>query len=924
MKMGKENHTEKTAIAKILAITLLLFAGCAAAGSVIIQDGQISTGNATTPLRPMHIAASQDANLRLQDTSGSGPAAYVEFFNDTTRWGYVGLGGHTDKMTIGTTVDKDLSFYTNSVSKMLLTSAGNLGIGTTSPGSKLHINGTTVAQGEGFWAVGSTATYAAGVHTTRLLTDGTDTYFKDTYLGGAAGTYGKIRFQTSDLDRLTILANGNVGIGTTSPGYPLTINNNGTSLAGTAYSSTLVANAAQTLGIHLGYDSSNGAVIASAGIAKPISFWTYASPSGPYAERIRIDATGNVGIGTTSPIGNLQIDNAISTNKNALIINQLDTAYFAQDVATAGVGLRIRPSGTPTATNAMLAVDSSTGQGNLFKVQYNGNVGIGTTNPQGKLEVAVDSGLVRLSSSGTNYNGIEFYGGGVQKGAIGYAGSASNFGAQTSAGDIAIMSKGTNLHFETGTGNSNTLMFLGANGGNVGIGTTSPGGKLSVFNDASDLIVKLQDTRTSTSGDYLTKQAFYDYNGEAAYIGARHNYYFSATPRALVFGVSGNEYMRISNSGYVGIGTTNVGNVLTLNRASTYAMEYDLAGAAKAMIGIPSNANDLATGSASGDLIIRGQGNNILFTTDSGTTTQMYLKNGGNVGIGTASPQSKLHVSSSLNGQQVLVNVSNTNTGASAFGEMRVSGDQDYLRIGTTSRAYSGWTGDSFIYASAGKKLRFGANDTEIMTLSSGKVGINTTSPETMLDIQSTAPTIRFHYPGNSGSSYIGGNANNDIVMSATSSGANIIMTTGTGKVGIGTTSPGYTLTVNGTAWVTSGTWTGSDARWKGKVVSLSPSGSLDKVLALRPVSFEWKNNTGMNFPNGTQVGFIAQEVEKIIPEVVTADNSGYKGISYEKMVPVVAGAIQEQQRQIDSQKEQIEKLKTIVCIDHPQADACK
>lgn len=139
------------------------------------------------------------------------------------------------------------------------------------------------------------------------------------------------------------------------------------------------------------------------------------------------------------------------------------------------------------------------------------------------------------------------------------------------------------------------------------------------------------------------------------------------------------------------------------------------------------------------------------------------------------------------------------------------------------------------------------------------------------------------------------------------------------GNVGIGTNSAGYTLTVNGTAWVTSGAWSGSDARWKKNVSSLSSVSSLEKIMKLNPVVYEWKIDEypELNFSTGEQLGFIAQDMEKVIPEVVTTDNNGYKGISYEKIIPVLTSAIQEQQ-------EQIEQLKKIVCIDHPLIEICK
>jgi hypothetical protein len=129
------------------------------------------------------------------------------------------------------------------------------------------------------------------------------------------------------------------------------------------------------------------------------------------------------------------------------------------------------------------------------------------------------------------------------------------------------------------------------------------------------------------------------------------------------------------------------------------------------------------------------------------------------------------------------------------------------------------------------------------------------------------------------------------------------------GNVGIGTTSPGYTLTVNGTAYVTSGSWSGSDIRWKTNITPLK--NSLNKVLSLQGVSYNWKVNEfpELKFSSAPQIGLIAQEVEKIIPEVITTNDSGYKGISYEKLVPLLIEAIKEQQKEIDDLKEQIKEI---------------
>jgi len=129
------------------------------------------------------------------------------------------------------------------------------------------------------------------------------------------------------------------------------------------------------------------------------------------------------------------------------------------------------------------------------------------------------------------------------------------------------------------------------------------------------------------------------------------------------------------------------------------------------------------------------------------------------------------------------------------------------------------------------------------------------------------------------------------------------------GKMGIGTTTPTYELTVNGTAWCSSGAWTGSDARWKRNVKDLNYK--LSDILELNPVNFELRTDEfpEMGFETGTQIGLIAQDVEKLFPELVRTDNFGYKAVSYEKLAVILLEGIKEQQKQIDELKELVKNL---------------
>ena len=62
-----------------------------------------------------------------------------------------------------------------------------------------------------------------------------------------------------------------------------------------------------------------------------------------------------------------------------------------------------------------------------------------------------------------------------------------------------------------------------------------------------------------------------------------------------------------------------------------------------------------------------------------------------------------------------------------------------------------------------------------------------------------------------------------------------------------------------------------------------------------------------MEFGDERQLGFSAQEVEKLFPEVVTTDANGYKSVDYGRLTPVLVEAIKEQQKQIDAQQLQVD-----------------
>jgi hypothetical protein len=104
----------------------------------------------------------------------------------------------------------------------------------------------------------------------------------------------------------------------------------------------------------------------------------------------------------------------------------------------------------------------------------------------------------------------------------------------------------------------------------------------------------------------------------------------------------------------------------------------------------------------------------------------------------------------------------------------------------------------------------------------------------------------------------------------------------------------------------------GSDSIIKRNIETLSP-GALQKVLNLRPISFEYKNETKALAKNNLKkIGLVAQEVEVIVPEAVSfSEIGGIKMLDYDMLIPVLIKAIQEQQSTIENLKTEITKLKS-------------
>jgi hypothetical protein len=360
-------------------------------GSLESSGGNVGIGT-TSPTQKLDVT---DGDFVVRDSAGINKVTI-------TRFGGIELKGNgTGSRTVGTPNTDALSLATNNTSRIYITSAGNVGIGNTSPGNRLRIDAaagqaTTLANSITNAAVYINSDTGNGSNNIRIGESGSGSYFLQVSNSTGTSPY------AINLNPF----GGNVGIGTTSPAGVLDVqkNNTGdqlvrfwnTNTAGTGSSVVRIANSGNNNnGSRIEFtDNQYYVATISADRSQGIIFRTSATGTDPVAinERMRITTAGNVGIGTTSPY-------------TKLVVGSRGTAAATSILAYDGIAFDFYNDGSPykrhgviisqaaDASESVLDFNTKAASGtNSTKMTIlgNGNVGIGTTSPSYKLSVNGD------------------------------------------------------------------------------------------------------------------------------------------------------------------------------------------------------------------------------------------------------------------------------------------------------------------------------------------------------------------------------------------------------------------------------------------------------------------------------------------------------------------------------------------------------
>ena len=412
---------------------------------------------------------------------------------------------------------------------------------------------------------------------------------------------------------------------------------------------------------------------------------------------------------------------------------------------------------------------------------------------------------------------------------------------------------------------------------NVGIGTTGPSANLEIFKSSGPSLL-LTAGGSGTAGFKITKG-----DSGTAYINNVDNV-------GMQFQIANGTKMTIASSGDVGIGETSPDQKLNVREdggGDTFrGIEVHNNSQSDARAGICFKAYDWVqsaiwhgrTGTAAyAGALVLGTNPNTTDLTVSGVTGRMWIVNSGRIGIGTNNPGTKVDI------QDVEANIDG----------LRVSGN---ATVGQSYgiRINAGTSLNDYALAVANQ-----ANSALFRVRGDGNVGVNDTSPSHKFDVNGD---IR-------GSQYwLRGNANNPTSTTASIyDQANVGLTLSAHNVSIRNYNNSTSAMMESARFInTSLTVAGdviaygspSDVRLKENIKPIESA--LDKAMKLQGVTFDWKQKEDSILELKEDIGFIAQDVQKVVPELVRENKDGMLSMRHQGIAPILLEAIKELKAEID------------------------